>query len=108
MKQEQAITGAPGGVMLAVLLFGAAAGIAGVVVTATAGAGPLVVACFLFIKYSTSFASRDSRWSTRNQARVVTLFGVYKGSMKTPGIWWVNPFSVRRNISLRFRNFESS
>jgi len=42
-----------------------------------------------------------------NQAKVVTLFGVYKGSIKVPGLWWVNPFTTRRRLSLRVRNFES-
>lgn len=42
-----------------------------------------------------------------NQAKVVTLFGVYKGSIKTPGFWWVNPLTTRRRLSLRVRNFES-
>ncbi|HET8547225.1 MAG TPA: SPFH domain-containing protein, partial [Bryobacteraceae bacterium] len=42
-----------------------------------------------------------------NEARVVTLFGVYKGSIKQPGFWWVNPFTTRRKLSLRVRNFES-
>src|SRR5687767_4422321 len=42
-----------------------------------------------------------------NEARVVTLFGVYKGSLKHPGFWWVNPLTTRRLLSLRVRNFES-
>ena len=42
-----------------------------------------------------------------NEAKVVTLFGVYKGSLKTPGFWWVNPLTNRRRLSLRVRNFES-
>jgi len=42
-----------------------------------------------------------------NEAKVVTLFGVYKGSIKAPGFWWVNPLSTRRRISLRVRNFET-
>jgi regulator of protease activity HflC (stomatin/prohibitin superfamily) len=42
-----------------------------------------------------------------NQAKVVTLFGVYKGSIKMPGFWWVNPLTTRRQLSLRVRNFES-
>ncbi|MGH9533131.1 MAG: SPFH domain-containing protein [Terriglobales bacterium] len=42
-----------------------------------------------------------------NQACVVTLFGVYKGSIKVPGFWWVNPLTTRRKLSLRVRNFES-
>ena len=42
-----------------------------------------------------------------NQAKVVTLFGVYKGSIKVPGLWWLNPLTTRRKLSLRVRNFES-
>jgi regulator of protease activity HflC (stomatin/prohibitin superfamily) len=42
-----------------------------------------------------------------NEARVVTLFGVYKGSLKKPGFWWLNPLTTRRRLSLRIRNFES-
>jgi regulator of protease activity HflC (stomatin/prohibitin superfamily) len=36
------------------------------------------------------------------------LFGVYKGSLKEQGFWWVNPLTLRRKVSLRVRNFESS
>jgi regulator of protease activity HflC (stomatin/prohibitin superfamily) len=43
-----------------------------------------------------------------NEARVVLLFGRYKGSLKEPGFWWVNPLTSRRKVSLRIRNFESA
>jgi len=43
-----------------------------------------------------------------NEARVLQLFGVYKGSIKEQGFWWVNPLMTRRRVSLRVRNFESS
>ncbi len=43
-----------------------------------------------------------------NQARVLTLFGEYKGTVKTPGLWWVNPFMVKKAISLRIHNFETA
>jgi hypothetical protein len=43
-----------------------------------------------------------------NEARVIQLFGVYKGSIKQQGFWWVNPLTRRRKVSLRVRNFESS
>ena len=42
-----------------------------------------------------------------NEAKVIQLFGVYKGSIKEQGFWWVNPLSTRRRVSLRIRNFES-
>ena len=43
-----------------------------------------------------------------NEARVVVLFGTYKGTVKDPGFWWLNPLTRRRRVSLRVRNFESS
>ena len=42
-----------------------------------------------------------------NGSRVLTLFGEYKGTVKDHGFFWVNPFYVRKSISLRARNFES-
>jgi regulator of protease activity HflC (stomatin/prohibitin superfamily) len=43
-----------------------------------------------------------------NEAKVVQLFGTYKGTLKRQGLSWVNPLSRRRRVSLRVRNFESS
>jgi len=43
-----------------------------------------------------------------NQSRVLTLFGDYKGSVKAPGLWWVNPFMVKKAVSLRIHNFETA
>ena len=43
-----------------------------------------------------------------NEARVIQLFGRYKGSLKEQGLQWVNPLTLRRRVSLRVRNFESS
>ena len=42
-----------------------------------------------------------------NGSRVMTLFGEYKGTVKEHGFYWVNPFFVRKAISLRARNFDS-
>lgn len=43
-----------------------------------------------------------------NTAKVLLLFGDYRGTLKTPGFWWVNPLTTCRSVSLRVRNFESS
>ncbi len=42
-----------------------------------------------------------------NQARVLLLFGEYKGSVMQSGFFWVNPFFTKHKISLRIRNFET-
>jgi regulator of protease activity HflC (stomatin/prohibitin superfamily) len=43
-----------------------------------------------------------------NDAKVLTLLGKYAGSVKEPGFWWVNPLMVKRLISLKVRNFETT
>jgi regulator of protease activity HflC (stomatin/prohibitin superfamily) len=42
-----------------------------------------------------------------NQARVLTLFGRYAGTVHETGLRWANPFLLKRPVSLRVRNFES-
>jgi len=42
-----------------------------------------------------------------NTGKIFLLFGEYEGSIRQSGIFLVNPFYSRSNISLRARNFES-
>ncbi|MFM8980013.1 MAG: SPFH domain-containing protein [Planctomycetia bacterium] len=42
-----------------------------------------------------------------NTSLVVLLFGRYKGTIRRPGFHWVNPFTARRKVSLKARNFDS-
>jgi regulator of protease activity HflC (stomatin/prohibitin superfamily) len=41
-----------------------------------------------------------------NQARVLILFGAYKGTESHAGFHWTNPFYAKPRISLRLRNLE--
>jgi regulator of protease activity HflC (stomatin/prohibitin superfamily) len=42
------------------------------------------------------------------RAHVVQLFGNYKGTIRKPGMQWVNPFSNRIPVSTRIRNLETA
>lgn len=42
-----------------------------------------------------------------NDSRVLILFGKYSGTVRQSGFYWVNPFTVRKKVSLRIRNFNS-
>jgi regulator of protease activity HflC (stomatin/prohibitin superfamily) len=42
-----------------------------------------------------------------NDARVMLLFGEYRGSVTESGFYWVNPFFSKKKITLRVRNFET-
>jgi len=39
-----------------------------------------------------------------NESKVLTLFGNYVGTIKKDGFFWVNPFTVKKRISLRAFN----
>jgi len=43
-----------------------------------------------------------------NESCVTVLFGSYKGTIKENGFFWINPFFVKKMISLRARNFDSA
>ena len=42
------------------------------------------------------------------EARVIQLFGRYAGTVREPGLRWVNPFTDRRRVSTRIRNHETA
>jgi regulator of protease activity HflC (stomatin/prohibitin superfamily) len=42
------------------------------------------------------------------QARVIQLFGKYRGTTRDPGLQWVNPFTRRIKVSTRIRNNETA
>lgn len=63
---------------------------------------PAVILIPVFIIIAIGFTVVDP-----NQSCVMVLFGAYKGTIKTNGFYWVNPFFVRKKISLRARNFDS-
>jgi len=43
-----------------------------------------------------------------NEARALVLFGHYRGTVHDQGLQWVNPFTMRRKISVKVRNFETA
>ena len=41
-----------------------------------------------------------------NKSAVLTFFGVYSGTIKKNGFFWINPFYGKRKLSLRARNLD--
>src|SRR5262245_2542124 len=107
MSQEREIRGFSGWAMLGtliVVIFGAGYGF--VLAAQASNALGVVGSVAVILVAGTCFAGLTV--VNPNEAKVVTLFGVYKGSIKTAGFWWVNPLTQRRRLSLRVRNFESA
>jgi regulator of protease activity HflC (stomatin/prohibitin superfamily) len=42
-----------------------------------------------------------------NQAKVATFLGRYLGTVRQSGFHWINPLTIRRNLSLRIRNLDT-
>lgn len=110
MLQEKVVKGISGWVMVVVLV----AGIVGAI--ALVASGPEVdraSAPWIALAMALGLAIDGLCWRgfvvvNPNTAKVVLLFGRYAGTIKEQGFWWVNPLTVRRTVSLRVRNFESS
>jgi regulator of protease activity HflC (stomatin/prohibitin superfamily) len=107
MFREKEIKPLPGGLMAAVLLLVPVLVILGIIWGINAENGYLVLASALAFG-ADLLCMGGFAVVNPNEAKVVLLFGVYKGTIKQPGFWWVNPFTRRRRVSLRVRNFESS
>ncbi len=43
-----------------------------------------------------------------NEAKVLQLFGTYKGTVRQQGLFFANPFFTKKQITLRARNFETA
>ncbi|WP_423127941.1 SPFH domain-containing protein [Gaoshiqia sp. Z1-71] len=63
---------------------------------------PAILFIFGFVFFSLGFLIVEP-----NKSAVLVLFGEYKGTVKKNGFFWVNPFLVKKKISLRARNLDS-
>jgi hypothetical protein len=98
---------------LRMLVLGIAGLLAGAALVVLAGhqshwaAGALSLLCVL-IFIASGLALRGLTSVVPGQARVVQLFGRYRGTIRDPGLQWVNPFTRRIEVSTRIRNQESA
>ncbi len=106
MTVEKELRGVSGWAMAMVMVLGSIAAVFGFVSAVHVPKGlvvlPVMALVIVWAIWMYGFAVVNP-----NEARVVTLFGVYKGTLRQPGFWWVSPFTTRRRLSLRIRNFES-
>ena len=98
---------------LQMLLLGGVSILAGVAVVGVASeqhggvaSGLIVLAILIFIAGALAFRGLTS--VVPGQARVIQLFGRYRGTIRDSGLKWVNPFTARIAVSTRIRNQESA
>jgi regulator of protease activity HflC (stomatin/prohibitin superfamily) len=69
--------------------------------------GGILIGVAIVVAICDSIAFRGLTPVQPGEARVVQLFGRYNGTVRTPGLCWVNPFTERRRVSTRIRNYET-
>jgi regulator of protease activity HflC (stomatin/prohibitin superfamily) len=99
---ERELGSGPG---ILVLIGALAAGLAGVLLTMAGGVAAVWAAVALFILAAAGLAGLTA--IKPGEARVVQLFGGYRGTVRTTGLRWVNLFAIRRRVSVRIRNKET-
>jgi regulator of protease activity HflC (stomatin/prohibitin superfamily) len=106
MLQEKVVEGSSGWMMVGVIVAGVAlmAMSIGAAIRADRGGLAALLAVAMVLIALCSFGLTVV---PPNTARVLLLFGSYRGSIKKPGFRWVNPLTTRRRVSLKVRNFES-
>ena len=104
--REKEIRGLSGWLLVVILVSMMAIGVGGLVSAARAESAPWVLGWTLLIA-ADGFCFAGLTVVNPNEAKIVTLFGVYNGTIKRPGLRWVNPLTTRKKISLRVRNFET-
>jgi regulator of protease activity HflC (stomatin/prohibitin superfamily) len=99
----------PGMMMLlvgVVFLLGAIATLAAIPGTRSSR-GTLIAVGVLLVAVAL-FAVRGLVPVVAGEARVIQLFGRYRGTIREPGLHWVNVLTDRRRVSVRIRNHESA
>lgn len=99
-----------GGLALLLGLAGVLAGVALVfagAVAGTDGAKAGLIVCGILLTIAAVVAMSGLNTVAPGEARVVQLFGRYRGTVRTDGLRWVNPLTSRRPLSTRVRNHET-
>jgi regulator of protease activity HflC (stomatin/prohibitin superfamily) len=90
-----------------ILAGGALLGLGAALGADSAGSQTLIaLAIVAFI--AANFTLRGLTPVISGEARVVQLFGRYRGTVREPGLHWVNPFAKRLKVSTRIRNLETA
>ncbi|MBD9732345.1 SPFH domain-containing protein [Streptomyces sp. H28] len=89
------------------LLLGTGLIISATAVTGTGGKAVLITGGIL-IAIASFLAMCGLNMVAPGEARVVQLFGRYRGTIREDGLRWVNPFTSRTKISTRVRNHETA
>ncbi|MFG3018498.1 SPFH domain-containing protein [Streptomyces sp. NPDC048254] len=90
------------------LLLGLVGLLAAVALFVAASVNPGFALGGVVVLLASVIAMRGLNTVAPGEARVVQLFGRYRGTIRQDGLRWVNPFTSRTRISTRVRNHETA
>ena len=107
---ERAARFVPGLQMLVLGIVGVVAGVVLIVLAAhqSGGTAKALIWLGILVLVASSLVLAGLTPVVPGRARVVQLFGKYRGTIREPGLQWVNPFTKRIVVSTRIRNQESA
>jgi regulator of protease activity HflC (stomatin/prohibitin superfamily) len=97
----------PGFAMVAATIVLLVVGIVLIGIGAAGKAAPEIILGIL-LAVAGSFLSKGLVQVAPGRPRVVQLFGHYTGTVRSDGLQWVNPFSIRMVVSTRIRSHETA
>jgi regulator of protease activity HflC (stomatin/prohibitin superfamily) len=107
MFREKKVLALSGWLMLLVLVAVLVLTVCGITMAARAQNLPLLVVLMVALVVD-GICFAGLQIVNPNEGQVVQLVGTYLGTLRDQGLWWVNPLTNRRRVSLRVRNFEST
>jgi regulator of protease activity HflC (stomatin/prohibitin superfamily) len=107
---ERPASSAPGVPLLVLSIVVLLAGVGLLILSKPVGGGAEVALIILglVLLIASGLALRGLFAVVPGEARVIQLFGRYAGTVREPGLRWVNPFTDRRRVSTRIRNHETA
>jgi regulator of protease activity HflC (stomatin/prohibitin superfamily) len=107
---ERPAGSAPGVPLLVLSIVGLLAAVGLLILSKSVGGAGTVALIILgvVLLIASGLALRGLFAVVPGEARVIQLFGRYAGTVREPGLRWVNPFTDRRRVSTRIRNHETA
>ena len=107
MVREREYNGLPG-IPVLLLLIALELALVWALVAVIQGRSPVMITAVASALAFVTFLMFGVFMVNPNQGKVLQLFGEYRGTAKLQGLRWANPLLMKKAVSLRVRNFESS
>lgn len=92
------------GYLMVLVVFGLIGGAIALFVSGGRRPDPVIILCGAALVFFAVLCMPGFFVVEPNLGRAIVLFGKYRGTVRTPGFFWTNPFTSKKRISLRAHN----